>query len=313
MSGPLPTRSLSSGSLIGARTSSISPLGTNPVGGGPIRRRPVMVRPPSAGTIPTPRFLTMQAPIEVAGRSGPYTLVRSSTDPFQTAAALLRFGEEGARTAQPGQGRRAEQGIITSGRVIPSGRAGPSIAGPTSNSNRNSAIPNAISMPVRRVIRRKESYQSSSDRPSVAAERLLKEAKILQNTAPPGCHAAPKSDDLFEWAAVIEGPADTVYEGGTFFCNIIIPTNYPFNPPRVEFLTRIYHCNINAQGEVCVDLLSDKWNSTMTINTVLMSILSLMFDCNPEDALVVSIGKQYRESREEFEKTARIWTKRYAT
>ncbi|MFH4977165.1 hypothetical protein AB6A40_003874 [Gnathostoma spinigerum] len=146
----------------------------------------------------------------------------------------------------------------------------------------------------------------------VAVQRLLKEAEDLKNAPPLGCRAAPKGDNIFEWAAVIEGPEDTVYKGGTFFLELTLPKSYPFEPPRVVFLTRIYHCNINSQGIVCVDVLRDRWNCCMTISTVLQSIVSLMYHCNPADPLVGAIAEQYLRSREEFERTARIWTQRYA-
>lgn len=47
------------------------------------------------------------------------------------------------------------------------------------------------------------------------------------------CHASPKGDNLFEWAIVIDGPKDTVYEGGTFFAELFISKNYPFEAPEV--------------------------------------------------------------------------------
>lgn len=49
------------------------------------------------------------------------------------------------------------------------------------------------------------------------------------------CRAAPKGDNIHEWIAVIEGPEDTVYEGGTFFVELLVPLNYPFEPPKVYF------------------------------------------------------------------------------
>uniref|UniRef100_A0A0N5AY88 E2 ubiquitin-conjugating enzyme n=1 Tax=Syphacia muris TaxID=451379 RepID=A0A0N5AY88_9BILA len=146
----------------------------------------------------------------------------------------------------------------------------------------------------------------------VAVQRLLKELEDLKRDGSARYHAAPKGDNLFEWAAVIEGPEDTVYNGGTFFLELSIPKNYPFFPPRVRFLTRIYHCNINTQGVVCVDILRNGWSSSMTISTVLQSIVSLMYVCNPADPLVSGIAEQYISNREEFERTARIWTERYA-
>ena len=85
---------------------------------------------------------------------------------------------------------------------------------------------------MKRVLKRKQSPpKQASHRPG--SKRLLKEANDLGKLQPEGCHAAPKADDLYEWAAVVEGPEHTVYEGGTFFCTIYVPRDYPFNPPKV--------------------------------------------------------------------------------
>ncbi len=53
----------------------------------------------------------------------------------------------------------------------------------------------------------------------------------------------------------------------------------------MTFLTRIYHCNIDSHGTVCVDVLKERWSSCMTVNTVLLAILSLMHSCNPGPCL----------------------------
>lgn len=131
--------------------------------------------------------------------------------------------------------------------------------------------------------------------------------------APPNCSAAPKGDNLYEWVATIRGPQTSVYEGGLFFLDIHFPDSYPFKPPKVVFKSRIYHCNINSQGTICLDILKDNWSPALTISKVLLSITSLLCDCNPADPLVGNIAQQYLHNRDEHDNIARLWTKRYAT
>ncbi|KAF3827090.1 hypothetical protein GH733_002576 [Mirounga leonina] len=100
------------------------------------------------------------------------------------------------------------------------------------------------------------------------------------NMSPLG--AGPKGDNIYEWRSTILGPPGSVYEGGVFFLDITFTPEYPFKPPKVTFRTRIYHCNINSQGVICLDILKDNWSPALTISKVLLSICSLLTDCNPE-------------------------------
>ena len=70
-----------------------------------------------------------------------------------------------------------------------------------------------------------------------------------------GCSAGPLGDDLFNWQATIMGPDGAPYLGGVFFLKTNFPADYPFKPPKVAFTTKIYHCNINANGSICLDIL----------------------------------------------------------
>eukprot|EP00123_Amoebidium_parasiticum_P014047 comp22297_c0_seq1/m.33080 comp22297_c0_seq1/g.33080 ORF comp22297_c0_seq1/g.33080 comp22297_c0_seq1/m.33080 type:complete len:178 (-) comp22297_c0_seq1:357-890(-) len=145
-----------------------------------------------------------------------------------------------------------------------------------------------------------------------SAARIQKELADITLSPPPNCTAGPKDDKLDEWVATIQGPAGTPYEGGIFFLDIHFPKDYPFKPPKITFTTKIYHCNINSNGGICLDILKDNWSPALTIAKVLLSISSLLTDPNPADPLVPPIAQQYLSNRELHDKVAREWVQRHA-
>ncbi|XP_051246928.1 ubiquitin-conjugating enzyme E2 E1 [Dicentrarchus labrax] len=159
----------------------------------------------------------------------------------------------------------------------------------------------------------KASMSKTSKLLSTSAKRIQKELADITLDPPPNCSAGPKGDNIYEWRSTILGPPGSVYEGGVFFLDIAFTPDYPFKPPKVTFRTRIYHCNINSQGVICLDILKDNWSPALTISKVLLSICSLLTDCNPADPLVGSIATQYTTNRPEHDRIAKQWTKRYAT
>ena len=120
-------------------------------------------------------------------------------------------------------------------------------------------------------------------------------------------------DDLFNWKAIIIGPKDTPYEGGVFHLHISFSTEYPFKPPKVKFITPVYHPNINSVGSICLDILKDNWSPALNILKVLLSISSLLVDANPDDPLEHDFANLYKSNRKLYDSKAKEWTHRYAS
>ena len=148
---------------------------------------------------------------------------------------------------------------------------------------------------------------------SASIKRLQKELQGLQENPIGYVSAAPNYEDMFNWTATIIGPPETPYEGGVFTVLIKFPRDYPFKPPRIQFLTPVFHPNINRKGDICLNILRDKWSPALTISKVLLSICSLLNEPNPDDPLVPEAATLYKFDREEYNKTARIWTQKHAT
>lgn len=135
----------------------------------------------------------------------------------------------------------------------------------------------------------------------------------MQKDPPGGCSCGPETEsNLYKWSGVIMGPGDSPFAGGVFKLSIHFPSDYPFKPPKVNFDTRIYHPNVNSSGVICLDILKDQWSPALTISKVLLSILSLLTDPNPDDPLWPEVAHQYKTNRLAYDLTAREWTSLYA-
>jgi ubiquitin-conjugating enzyme E2 D/E len=146
----------------------------------------------------------------------------------------------------------------------------------------------------------------------MASRRIQREHQDLQKDAPENCSAGPRGDNIYIWDGMIVGPTDSPFTGGIFKLEIHFPSDYPFKPPKVVFLTKIYHPNISSNGSICLDILKDQWSPALTISKVLLSICSLLTDPNPKDPLVPEIAQIYMHNRSKYEETARLWTLKYA-
>ncbi|SOV81485.1 ubiquitin-conjugating enzyme, putative [Plasmodium sp. gorilla clade G3] len=155
---------------------------------------------------------------------------------------------------------------------------------------------------------------ASSSRSSKELLRLQKELKDIEKENVDEIDAHMKDTNIFEWVGFIKGPSGTPYEGGHFILDITIPNDYPYNPPKIKFNTKIWHPNISSQtGAICLDVLKNEWSPALTIRTALLSIQALLSDPQPDDPQDAEVAKMYKENYSLYLKTASVWTKTFAT
>lgn len=143
-------------------------------------------------------------------------------------------------------------------------------------------------------------------------KRIQKETQNLANEAPPGISAQPDDENYRYFHILMGGPAGTPYEGGLYTLELFLPEDYPMEPPKVRFLTKIYHPNIDKLGRICLDILKDKWSPALQIRTVLLSIQALLSSPEPDDPLDASVADHFKNNRSDAEKLARQWNSTYA-
>ncbi|KAI9073724.1 hypothetical protein K1719_044323 [Acacia pycnantha] len=102
------------------------------------------------------------------------------------------------------------------------------------------------------------------------------------------------------------GSKDTVFEGTEYKLSLSFPNDYPFKSPKVKFETTCFHPNVDLHGNICLDILQDKWSSAYDVRTILLSIQSLLGEpnnsspLNPQAAQLWSNQEEYRKMVEKL-------------
>ncbi|PQE32186.1 ubiquitin-conjugating enzyme protein [Rutstroemia sp. NJR-2017a WRK4] len=150
----------------------------------------------------------------------------------------------------------------------------------------------------------------------MAARRISKELlEVNENPIEGITVSLLKEDDIHQWKVEMAGPPNTPYAGGKFELHVALPKDYPFKPPVVNFVTRIYHPNVtfDEKGSICVDVLKqDNWKPSHKVSAILGAIRNLLAVPNPDDPLENAIAEKFKTSREEYDKEAAATTRKYA-
>ena len=127
----------------------------------------------------------------------------------------------------------------------------------------------------------------------------------LRDDPPSGVTGAPMENNIMLWQAVIFGPDDTPWEGGTFKLVLEFTEDYPNKAPQVRFLTKMFHPNIYNDGQICLDILQNQWSPIYDISAILTSIQSLLCDPNPASPANSEASRLYNENRREYNRRVR--------
>ncbi|KAJ2654772.1 ubiquitin-conjugating enzyme E2 N [Coemansia sp. RSA 1200] len=147
---------------------------------------------------------------------------------------------------------------------------------------------------------------------SMVPKRIMKEAERLKKDPVPGIDVDIVEGNIRYFRAVLAGPSQSPYDGGLFRLELFLPEEYPMAPPKVRFLTRMYHPNIDKLGRICLDILKDKWSPALQIRTVLLSIQALLSAPNPDDPLDNEVAERWKSDEKLAIQTAKDWTMKYA-
>lgn len=147
------------------------------------------------------------------------------------------------------------------------------------------------------------------------AKRLLREAAALQGEVSDVYGSiGPAENNIFQWKAVLRGPAGSPYAGGRWIVDIEVPSDYPIKPPKLRFRTKICHPNISwSTGEVCLDILKSRWTPTWTLSSVLTAVQVMLTSPEPDSPLNVDAANLLRTGETlGYDGLVSFYTRKYA-
>lgn len=145
---------------------------------------------------------------------------------------------------------------------------------------------------------------------------LKKQLQELNKNPVEGFSAGVIDDsDIYKWEVMVIGPPDTPYEGGFFKSHLVFPKDYPVKPPKLKFMSEIWHPNIDKDGLVCISTLheagddrygyeqaSERWLPVHTVETIMLSVISMLSDPNDESPANVDAAVEWRNEYPSFRK-----------
>lgn len=122
-----------------------------------------------------------------------------------------------------------------------------------------------------------------------------------------------KEKDYKYWDIYIRGTKDSLYEGTILQATLEFPREYPIFPPKMKFVTEMFHPNIYKDGSVCISMLhatdddpsgyerpDEKWSPVYGVQSVIISVLNLLNEPNTESPANVDASALYKKNYEKY-------------
>ena len=112
----------------------------------------------------------------------------------------------------------------------------------------------------------------------------------------------PVADDLMNFEVTIDlsQEKECLWYKGIYKFTIKVPFNYPHEPPKCTCETKIYHPNIDREGAVCLNILRADWKPVLGVNPVILGLIFLFIEPNPNDPLNHEAAGVLRQNPQEF-------------
>ena len=127
------------------------------------------------------------------------------------------------------------------------------------------------------------------------------------------------NENIFEWSvALIVLNPDSIYYGGYYKAIMKFPKNYPYEPPDFRFERPLWHPNVYEDGRLCISILhqpgddamsgelaGERWSPVQRVESVLISVLSLLDDAEVSSPANVDAGVMLRKDPEGYKERVR--------
>lgn len=111
-------------------------------------------------------------------------------------------------------------------------------------------------------------------------------------------------DDILNFTLTIT-PDEGLYKGGQFNFSFAISQNFPHEPPKVKCKEKIYHPNIDLEGNVCLNILREDWKPVLNLNAVVVGLQFLFLEPNASDPLNKEAANDLMSDRDRFRRNVR--------